>query len=204
MFTIDTLDVVVIANRHRRALIVPHLSAVPHTISYTDDYELPANFTPSVVGMVQPACHTGVYRCFRGHQDAMRLATKDYVLLFEDDAVPENLNWTQFVEAALPLLNTFEMVSLHGRNYPRAQYQIYQQVDDKHSFLHIPNRQPGTVCVHGALAYLLRRDAIEKMCGCEYNGMPIDILLVSVLNFCMLEPSPFIHDRSEGSLLDVL
>ena len=50
---------------------------------------------------------------------------------------------------------------------------------------------------------MLNRRIFENVLSWNYVGDPIDTLLVNALNFCLLEKSPFNHDRSEGSLLDV-
>jgi len=196
------LDIIVVANHHRKALILDHLNGITHRVSYTNDYVLPESFKPEVLGLVQPWCHLGVLRCFKGHQDAIRMCDKDNVLLFEDDAVPNNPDWINIVADSISLLNTFEMVSFHGRCYDRSLYKEFKEIRPGNNFLYIPNKQ-GRICVHGALAYMLNRRIFEKVLSWNYVGDPIDTLLVNALNFCLLEKSPFNHDRSEGSLLDV-
>lgn len=197
-------EIVVVASHRKKALVLPHLKNFPHKVSYSTDYDLPENFEPEVTGLVQPCLqhHTNTYRCFRGHQDAIRLCDKENVLVFEDDAVPNTDDWFNIVSDSIPLLDTFEMISFHGRNYDRSLYERHWSVRPGNDFIFIPERK-GTVFVCGALAYLLNRRVFEKVLSYQYNGMPIDILLVSTLSFCLLEKSPFNHDRSEGSLIDV-
>lgn len=195
-------DIVVVANRHRKALILNYLKGVPHKVSYTLDYSLPKDFKPEVTGLVQPHCHLGHIRCFKGHQDAIRMCDKENVLIFEDDAVPNTADWYSIVLDSIHLLDSFEMVSFHGRAYTRALYEKFEEIRPENNFLYIPNKT-GRVCMHGALAYMLNKKSFDKILSCAYVGEPIDVLLVNNLSFCLLEKSPFIHDRSEGSLLDV-
>lgn len=196
------LDIIVVANHHRKALILNHLNGITHKVSYTPDYTLPKDFKPTVSGLVQPWCHLGVYRCFKGHQDAIKMCEKDNVMIFEDDAVPNNPDWINIVADSISLLDTFEMVSFHGRCYDRPLYKEFKEIRPGNNFLYIPNKS-GRICVHGALAYMLNRRTFDRVLSWEYIGDPIDTLLVNSLNFCLLEKSPFDHDRSEGSLLDV-
>jgi hypothetical protein len=197
-------EIVVVASSRKKALVLQYLKDYPHKVSYTPDYNLPEDFEPEVKGLVQPCHqhHTNTYRCFRGHQNAIKLCTKENVLVFEDDAVPNTDDWINIVSDSVPLLDTFEMVSFHGRNYDRSLYENYIEIRPGNNFISIP-KKIGAVFVCGALAYLLNRRTFEKVLSYQYNGMPIDILLVSDLSFCLLEKSPFKHDRSEGSLIDV-
>jgi hypothetical protein len=197
-------EIVVVANHHRKALILDHLKDVPHTVSYSLDYNLPDDFKVEDPGWVQPTipCHTGVYRCFRGHQDAIKKCTSDNILLFEDDAVPNTSDWLQIVQDSLEYLQNFEMVSLHGRDYYKVLFCNYKEIRPGNNFLIMPTKdKPPFIC--GALAYLLNRKSFEQVLSWNYIGMPIDILLYYKLNFCLLEKSPFNHDRSQGSLIDV-
>ena len=109
------LEIMVVASHKRKALILPHLKDKPYAIYFTEDYELPKGWKPdaNMVGVVLN--HTGAYRCFKGHQDALDMSVGDNILMLEDDAVPNMYEWFQKVEAAIPLLDSFEVVSFHGR-----------------------------------------------------------------------------------------
>lgn len=190
------MDIVVVSNVHRPALIAEFLKGLPHKISLTEDYELPDGFVPTTVGLVQPSCHVRHLRCFKGHQDAIKKADEGPVLVFEDDAVPNVSDWHSQVVAALPLLDKFEMVSFHGRGYVEKLYE-----EKVTGFLEIIEPKDRKWVV-GALAYLVRLDAVKKILTWVYDGTPIDILLYNELTFCMMTNSIFNHDRSQGSLLD--
>ena len=206
MFDKENTDIVVVASHRKKALVLEYLKDVPHKVNYTPDYPLSEDFEPEIPGFVQPCHqhHVNTYRCFRGHQDAVKLCDKENVLIFEDDAVPNVGDWLGIVAESTPLLNTFEMVSFHGRNYDRALYENHSEIRPGNNFMCIPAvKKQETTFVCGALAYLLNRRVFERVLSYRYNGIPIDILLYSTLSFCLLEKSPFNHDRSEGSLIDV-
>ena len=54
----------------------------------------------------------------------------------------------------------------------------------------------------GALAYMLKSNTSNKICGSKYVGNPLDLYICNDFSFCFLNPSPFIHDRKEGSLIE--
>ena len=194
------LDVIVVASHHKKALVLDHLQDVPHKVNYTPDYDLPPDFQSEVIGLVRN--HVGALRCLRGHQDAIKLCDTENVLILEDDAVPNTNEWQDIVSDSIHLLDNFEVVSLHGRNFDRSSFENYEEIRPGNSFLHVPNKiQNIQVC--GSLAYLLNRRSFDKMQSIIYNGMPMDLLLVNHFSFCLIEKSPFNHDRSEGSLIDV-
>ena len=189
-------DIVVVASHRRRPLVTEFLCGIPHKVSYTPEYILPEDFKSTEVGLV--ANHIGPYRCFKGHQDAIRLAEKDAVLVFEDDAVPNKTTWLTEVQNSLSLLDHFDIVSFHGRDYERVLFESVQNVP---GFIQPINKTERTWVV-AALAYLVGRKSYEKLLACEYNGTPWDILLYWGYHFCLMEKSPFDHCRSEGSLID--
>jgi hypothetical protein len=192
----------VVANHHRKALVLDYLHNIPHKVSYTLDYELPENFKPEVFGLVQPHCHLGHIRCFKGHQQAIKLCDTDNVLIFEDDAVPNIDDWHQIILDSVHLLDHVEMVSFHGRDYARSLYENFEEIRPGNHFIK-PLEDIGRICMHGALAYMVNKRTFDKILSWKYVGKPIDVMLVNKLSFCLLENSPFNHDRSEGSLLDV-
>ena len=194
------LDIIVVASRRKKALVLDHLKDIPHKVSYTPDYGLPLNFQPEVVGLVQN--HVGALRCLKGHQDAIKLCDKENVLILEDDAVPNVDDWFRIVLDSIHLLDKFEIVSLHGRNFERSLFENYEEVRSGNHFLFIPNKTQN-IQVHGSLAYLINRRNFDKVLSFDYNGTTMDYLLVNYFSFCLLERSPFNHDRSEGSLIDV-
>ena len=190
------LEIIVVANHKRKPLIIPFLSGKPYKIHYAEDYKLPENFKPAdgMAGLVTN--HTGTYRCFRGHQDALSIAEGDNILILEDDAVPNNDEWFQKVIKAIPLLDSFEVVSFHGRQ----RIQPFANVSGYRDYLK-PILFP--VWMVAALAYMIKKKNVPKYLEYKYNGRPWDILIYQDLSFCVLEKSIFDHNLSEGSLIDI-
>lgn len=193
------LDVVVVATVHRKALILEYLKEISHKLCYTKDYDLPVGFTPEAIGLVQN--HTGAYRCFRGHQDAIQLCSKENILVLEDDAVPNINKWYEIVLESVHLLDKFEIVSLHGRDIVRESYEVYEEIKPGGNFLYIPGKKRSPV--HGSLAYLINRRSFDRLSERIYDGVPMDFFIANYFSFCLIEKSPFNHDRSQGSLIDV-
>ncbi len=188
-------EIIVVASENRKALILGGLEGVPHQVSITPNYDLPENFVPKVKGMVHN--HSGAYRCFKGHQQALSLSRSDTILILEDDAVPNIPSWIYAVSNAVPLLDIFDMVSFHGRQYDPSNFE---DVSFDSEYMSSPCTRPWIVA---ALAYMVSRRYIEKLLSYEYEGMPWDILLYWNSSFCVQKKSIFNHDRSEGSLIDV-
>jgi hypothetical protein len=202
----DELSIVVVANHHRKPLIVSYLeNFVPFSISYTKDYELSEDFTPwpQYKELVQHRKgHIGQHRCLEGHKDALRLAENDNILVLEDDAVPINTNWLEIVKKSMKLLDDFEIVSIHSRE---PNYNIYKKkiIDRKLNIVcYSPKDNVTPRRALGTLAYLIRKENIPRLESHNYNGLPIDLFLCNCFTFCFIEKSPFMHDRSQGSLID--
>ena len=88
---LPNLEIVIVANKRKEILTTKTLEDIEHRVFYTTDYDLPVDFKSIDPTIVSPDFQLGSYRCFRGHQDAMRSCTKDYIMVFEDDAVVTNL-----------------------------------------------------------------------------------------------------------------
>jgi len=192
-------DIAVVASNRRKALIIDYLQNIQYKINFTPDYSLPENFQPKVIGLVQPSCHIGAYRCLRGHQDAISLfdGTKN-MLIFEDDAVPNINSWIDICRVANQLTKQFEYVSIHSRQFDENQYE-------KKNIENIEYLVPKTNAAWAVatLAYIITPEAGKKIKTWEYNGCPLDVLIYKQMNYCIVNPSPFNHNMSQGSLIDV-
>jgi len=189
--------IVVVANRHRPAAVLDWLDGLEHQVSYTPDHELPAGFTTDI--RLAAYNQVGAYRCFRGHQDAIGLASGEPVLVLEDDAVPNVEGWLSIVESASAALAEHEVVSLHGRGFDPAGFERRAGVAGRD--LLVPRFWRGPVRVFGSLAYLIRGAAGRRFMAMRYEGVPVDLLLPSRFRFCLVHPSPFDHDRRHPSLI---
>ncbi len=191
-------DIVVVASKNRKILISDYLKGIPYQISITPNYSLPKNFKSKIQTLVQN--HLGAYRCFRGHQDALRMSRKENILILEDDAVPivsNQKNMLNNLYEGVELLNHFDMVSFHGRQFKSSHFKV---VVGNSKFLQPTLFEPWVVA---ALAYMVNRRSIKKLMSYKYDGTPWDILLYRNFRYCLMKESIFLHDRQEGSLIDV-
>jgi hypothetical protein len=201
-------SIYVVAARQRPAIVLEALKGLVHNVCWTTDYKLPKDWKPEqrFAGLVQN--QVGAYRCYRGHLDAMRFfrdqtPTVDAALIFEDDAWPNTGAWTTIAAMALPLLDEFEVVSLHGRAFDKSAFdsRLLEASDVTGRNVLVPKTQ-GQVWVQGALAYLIRRDAVDRIIDRPYDGNPLDILICNDFKYALIDPSPFDHNRVAGSLID--
>lgn len=192
-------DVVVVANHHRRPLVVDDLRLVPHRLSFTPDAELPVGFRPTY--LYDDYSPLGAYRCFLGHQLALAMASGRPLLVLEDDAVALTADWLEVVRVSLPLLARFEVVSLHGRAFDRTRLAPVGVLVGRRVWTPRPDPLAEVCRVLGSLAYLISEAAARRFHALRYQGLPVDLLLASRFRFALLDPSPFGHDRRQGSLI---
>lgn len=129
--------------------------------------------------------------------------TDDTALVCEDDCVPDDrMPWKEAIEAGnkMVLEQGYEMACLHGRGFDYGKFKRIKEYG--HDWL-IPETEARWVL--GTLCYVIGKKAAKKFMDTDYwvNGCNIDLFLWSNrFNFCMIDPTPFIHDRSQGSLLE--
>jgi GR25 family glycosyltransferase involved in LPS biosynthesis len=189
--------IVVVANKHRKALALDCLRDVLCEVNYTPDYELPKDFKPrqDSAGLVNN--HLGAYRCFKGHQDALEKCD-GAALVLEDDAVPNTDKWLEICDVASKLIKEFEYVSLHTRQIDLTNFNDFDF--DGINYL-VPKHK--SVWAVATLAYIVSDEARKKIISWRYEGWPLDVLVYRNLNYCVVHPSPFDHITSQGSLIDV-
>lgn len=198
----------IVATRKRPAIVLEYLTKVPHHVCWTTDYKLEEGWKPrpEYASLVQN--QVGALRCWRGHQDALKFfrdqtPNVDAALILEDDAVPNTPVWPQVCVAAFQRLKEFEVVSLHGRAFRNEDFDAQPVAGPELAGwnLLVPKAQ-GQVWVQGSLAYMIRRDAVDRFINDSYDGYPSDIYICNRFKFALVSPSPFNHDRSQGSLID--
>lgn len=199
----EKVDIVVVANHHRKALILDYLKDIPHKVSYTPDYELPESWSPEFEQFVRtPWGHLGQHRCLEGHKDAFKLCDKDVILVLEDDAVPNRKDWLDVIIDAFILIKDFEIVSVHGREI---DFRLFNRsYFGKETNLCIPKNNKNFLRILGSLAYFINRKSIDRFNKHNYNGFPIDLFIANAFKICVIDPSPLNHDRSQGSLIDIM
>lgn len=204
----NDIGIVVVASVRRPPTITKYLDdhKLPYRVFETPDYPVPdkRDWPWDWMNKYTP----GAWRCFRGHQEALKLSDKPVTLVFEDDAVPNSVPWWEITLKAAALLRYFEVVSLHGRMIPRDS-QAFNYND---RMFVIPSlrreaRKGEEVLARwccGSLAYLVGEKTKRKIIDSEYDGFPMDILIADRYKFCVLEPSPFAHPNVHGSLVNTV
>jgi len=199
---IDNLEIVIVGNKRKEIITAEFLKDIPYRIFYTTDYDLPKDFRINSKYLIYVSAFKnmlGAYRCFRGHQDALKSCTKENILVFEDDAVPNRGDWLEVVSKSIKMLEQFEIVSLHGRKVDFSLFNCIDKDDLKYFYKKNINRD---VKVYGSLCYLINKKTIDKVIQDEYEGYPMDMYISNRFSYCLLNPSPFNHDRKMGSLVE--
>ena len=127
----------------------------------------------------------------------MKLSDGNCTLVFEDDAVPNRDDCLEIARQCIPLLDKWDIVSLHGRSIVEEssfEYCGYQFI--------IPAFVDVTRYVHGSLAYLVSRATRERIIADEYSGCPMDLYISTCFRTCVIANSPWDHDRQFGSLTE--
>lgn len=199
-------DIIVVANKKRKPIIVDHLKGIDYQICYSDDPGLPENWrmNPIYKGLcVFHRQHIGQWNCLEAHKKAIGMSRKDNVLILEDDADPNTSIWLEIAKECELLLNRFQIVSLHSRE-PNDIWNMWKRekvIDEISVFYPKDNLTPRRAL--GTLAYMVNKQTLPQIQSHNYNGLPIDIFYCNCFNFCFIEPTPFNHNRSQGSLIDI-
>lgn len=190
------LKTVIVSNVHREPLAWPHFKDFDPVRTYTPDYPQPK--------LGQMRCRTGTTNALKAFAwDA------DAALVVEDDCVPDNnYDWRGAINAGLDILKEgdYELVCLHGRGWQtETGHNKFKQFRKGGWVWLYPTIEHQWVL--GTLIYLINREAIRKFCNADFwvDQTNIDLHLWNKqYKWCMLETGEkvFIHDRSQGSLLE--
>lgn len=227
----QTVEIVIVASHHREPLIVPHLVAVgaKFSVSLTPDYPMPTMPMPLSFDYLNNNS-LGAYRCFKGHQEAVKSTTADRILVLEDDAAPATSDWWDRVQRSVDILGTSRILereiddegtrkivnetitvaSLYG-HFGNVFHPVAVDVVNELHFQRLHNRSSvrvrngtfvGTWAM-GGLAYLLSRAGADKFSSAVYDGLPVDLYIHNRLGpSAVLSPSPFRHDNGQKSVLE--
>lgn len=206
-------DVIILGTEKKPILTLDYVQGLNYKVYYNKDWDLP-NYTRSKLGRVIPNVkkhEPGPYRCFRGHQEALKLAETDMILMLEDDAVPNVKCWHKVVKDSAKLLDRYDVVSLHVRSakknkivwdrffkHRRRKYGIVGYITRRDL---ITKEQRKLKWALGSLAYLTTKKFAKKISRSKYKGVPMDLFIANCTNSCMLVNSCFDHDRKHGSLV---
>ena len=190
------MNIIVVGNLHRKALINEHLARYNFVQHNCADYNLPEDFVDRHRRLPNL---TGAYRAFRGHQDALGLL-KTTGLVFEDDAVPTTPFWPTIALKAFSFLDQFDWISLHGREYDLTQFNLVADLGLGYG-LYTSKEIPG---INGCcMAYWMKTATASAYQQAIFDGFPCDWYLWRKFKTALVEPSPCRHDRSQGSLIDL-
>lgn len=200
-----------LTHHSRPSLTVEYCEGVvPHP---NEDFSLPPGtaFIPTY-SKLNLLAH---YRCLRGHQEmAWRFldeSTEPVALLLEDDAVPNVSDWQRVVSDGVTALNNCpgaEVLSLHSRCFKRQRFDCIDMIGNREILRLKPSAggsetdRGGRHHCFGSLAYLITRQAAARLSSAPWPGIPADIFLADHFNFIFLNPSPFNHDRRQGSIVE--
>ena len=189
------MNIIIVANHHRKPLITEHLKSYQHHVHFCADYDLPPGWVDRHRLVFNP---TGALRAFRGHQDA-QAACETASLVLEDDAVTQTFMWPLVALAAFAYLDAFDWISLHGREHLRQDFT--KVADLGHGYgLWTNNHAYG---INGCcMAYWTKAPTAAAFRKTQFDGYPADHYLWQRFNAAIVDPSPFKHDRSQGSLID--
>jgi hypothetical protein len=215
MNVIQDLDIFVLANKKRPAIVCEYLTEIAHTVHWNPDYDWPENLplNPELIGY---ACHPlNMYRCFRGHADILNKSSSKYLLVLEDDACPNIDDWFDIVKESIKLLENHEVVCLHGREFSPSDIDYKNNPSIEDITINVNNREicfskpfPNkdskygiTWCCGSSMAYLIKKEAKHKLTEYAYDGFPIDLFIASKFDFFVMRNSCFDHNRKFGTLM---
>lgn len=203
----------VLTSTRRPSLTVESLGEIPH-VAYVSPDNAPADVALSP--MYSGLRAVGHYNAFRGHQALMKRFLVEHPdapvgLFFEDDASPNVSEWKEIVLAAvsqMQITSDLEVFFLYGRQFERERFDCRASVAGREVLTLKPglgseSEYGGRHHVYGSLAYLVTRAAAQRFSEMDWEGIPVDIILPDRFNFAFLDPSPFDHDRTQGSLIEV-
>lgn len=199
-------DFIILTNKHRDALAVPHYIDQDPKIFISKDWEY-----NSPDGNFYHGNEIGAYRCYMSHIMGLKLIEGDCGLIMEDDCVPNpDMDWKKSLDSA------YKLVTEHGFDAAC----LYLNPDGQHPKEAYSIRKNNSIIINdiswyvateriwyvGAVCYMISKEAANKIIDMDYNShrLPIDLLLwqTDILNYAAIYPSPFIHDRSQGSVLE--
>lgn len=200
--TLSDIEIVILGTK-KRPILTKECIDVPSTVYYNEDWPaIPFKIPDCAAHISSLPSEPRPYRCFKGHQEALRVAEKDYILLLEDDAVPNRDSWKQIVIDSCELLKKYDYVSLHARDILGINKRFYHKGREYCTLKPISNFQVKNMCwACAALAYLVKKSTVPSIADVKYNGIPFDIWLYNQ-NACILLDSPFDHDRQHGSIIE--
>jgi GR25 family glycosyltransferase involved in LPS biosynthesis len=199
------MHIIVLACNARSPLVTPHLKNQPHKVFINGEHTYTG---PKPFSFLNNAYDPGAFSCYQGHMSIWRTITQP-TLILEDDAVPiynSTPSWYEIATNSIPLLDDYDIVSLHSRFNPDDIDRNPKTMCRKLGFTHLKPRNTGRftgIIALGSLAYLISPQTVKKYIPMlEWDGMPIDLHISNRFSFCTLLNTCFLHNRSQGSIIE--
>jgi GR25 family glycosyltransferase involved in LPS biosynthesis len=194
-------DYIILTNPHRESLALPHFKDKNPKIFLSEDWE----YTPPNSNFAH-GNEIGAYRCFKSHSGGLQMMEKDIAFVMEDDCVPDyNQDWEGALESGYELITNSDFDALCFYLNPDGQHpKIHSSTREVNGFIwHEPTTKSWFV---GAVCYMIKKSSANKIISMDHfeHRIPVDILLwqTNYIKYAAIDPSPFIHDRSQGSILE--
>lgn len=129
-------------------------------------------------------------------------------LFFEDDAVPNTVDYKKIVNECVANMGDLAVFNTYGRLFDLRRFRVLKRIGNRRVYVLkdgvAKTEEGGYHCVLGSLAYLMTRDAANHFSKLPWSGWPIDQEIPDsfIGSFAFLDPSPWDHDRSQGSLVE--
>jgi GR25 family glycosyltransferase involved in LPS biosynthesis len=194
-------DIIILTNKHRDSLAVPHFKSKKPKIFVAEDWE----YTPPDSNYMH-GNEVGAYRCFKAHAEGMKMMSSDVALIMEDDCVPKyDTAWEEAIESAYSSIKDhgYDMACLYlnpDGAHPRTNGEL---ISIKSIDWYKPLALNWFV---GAVCYMVSKKAANKVIqasGFEHR-IPCDLYFwqTGIFNYIVSDQMYFIHDRSQGSVLE--
>lgn len=201
----NEFDYIILTNPHRESLAVPHFENKNPKIFLSEDWEYTPPSGPFVHGN-----ELGAYRCYMSHIMGMKMIESDCGLIMEDDCIPNyDHDWESALTSGYDLIMNYNFdvacfyLNLDGQ-HPKNFYRRGSEAIQINNFSWYESQTKAWYV--GAVCYMISKNAANRISDINYQDhrLPIDVLLwqTDIVKFAVIDPIPFIHDRSQGSVLE--
>lgn len=198
---INNFDYIILTNPHRESLAVSHFKHKNPKIFISEDWE----YIPPNDNFVH-GNEVGAYRCFKSHSLGLQMMEKDVAFIMEDDCIPDyNQDWEEALQSGYKLITESDFDALCFYLNPHGHHPKYNSAKREINGFqwHEPITKGWFV---GAVCYMIKKSSAHKIISMDHfqHRIPVDILLwqTDYIKYAAIDPSPFIHDRSQGSILE--
>jgi hypothetical protein len=197
----NKFDYIILTNPHREPLALSHFKDKNPKIFLSEDWE----YTPPNNNFPH-GNEIGHYRAFRSHCEGLLMMEKDVAFIAEDDCIPDsNKKWEKALNSA------YKVVTEYGYDVAC----LYLNPDGQHprdngikiTINEVDWYKPNTIgWFVGLTCYMINRNGAKKFLqGMNFqHRLPDDLYFwqTGIFNYLVSDDMYFIHDRSQGSLIE--